>query len=336
MDDILRIVSAHLPTQWVLHPQDIVVISGSRIEGLGNRRSDIDVFLIFATDLDRLFRGPRAFVLEAEETYLDYESYALEEVRDVASRLNRLSPDAFEAIRSLTLTDLDFYYRMAIAQPCANEQGFRALQADFTKETLARLLHVWTGLRSATELHCTHELWTANRVEAAFLAASDAVAWAVDSFLALHGEAFPSLKWRFEKLQRVFGATSDVYLKAWDLKSLGTREISGYIAEVTQFCEELGMGKFLVQVFHDIKPRRSPLTHLFKVVERYYLVQNKMRIYETNLTGKYIWEHIDGQSSVSEIATKLAQAFNMSAEEARYYVDSFIHDLETRGIVMWT
>jgi hypothetical protein len=57
------------------------------------------------------------------------------------------------------------------------------------------------------------------------------------------------------------------------------------------------------------------------------------RILGLNPAGSHLWGLLDGQRSPAELATALAERFNLGAERARADVDAFLAELYARGLV---
>jgi hypothetical protein len=143
----------------------------------------------------------------------------------LAKLVNDISVEDNVTVRELPLNTLVRYYRVAVATPVVNPEGYMSLQAHFSKDHVAQLLVVWAHNRSVTSLRDAETLLAEGFGFHAFMATRCALEWAIDSHLASNGEANPSLKWRFEKLARRFGQTSELYQQAWGLKSIDAQEL---------------------------------------------------------------------------------------------------------------
>lgn len=330
-DDIRDRILTDAVARWAIRDDDILFISGSRAAGFGNRLSDLDVFLIFSHDLSRLFPGSHGVVLD--DAIVDYQAYSLEAMVELARTINGLSQSDGDALRSVSRDDLDVYYRTAIGEVIWNRPAFDALRERFTTATMARVFHAWAALRSATALRRAVTPLHRRDEQAAFLAARSAVEWAVDAFLASRGEAFPSRKWRFEKLERACGRTSDVYRRAWSLKSLGQHDVAAYVRAAQEFCRELGVIEVPGLAAGARTPRRHRSARLFAIDGQPCLIHRRMFVYEIDMVGARIWQLMDGRTCIADIASRLATELGRRVAVTEDHVERFVVALETRGII---
>ncbi|HEU0075831.1 MAG TPA: hypothetical protein VFS30_17665 [Dehalococcoidia bacterium] len=297
----MRAVDAIVQTV-VSSPDDIAYISGSLIEGFGNSSSDIDLFLITAAD--PAYNGP--FGTALGDYYLDLEIFTRDGMRVLTERLNTLDPSDFRAVWLTPLADLDLYYRTLIGEACHNAPGFSAMHAAFRREVAERLLAAWCGLRYAASMqHAREELDTGRAVSAA-IAAQAASASALDAYLAAHGEAFPSLKWRQEKLARLHGKDSGLYRRAWSLKAPGQREVSAYMGDVAAFGAELGMEAYAGWTLEEVPLVTNGAAMSRDVGEDAYILQNQRYLFEVSREVREVFDHVAaGPRTRAEIAGSL-------------------------------
>lgn len=305
----MRAVDAIVQTV-VSSPEDIAYISGSLIEGFGNASSDIDVFLITAGD--PAYNGP--FGTALGDYYLDLEIFTRCGMQALSERLNVLDPSDLRAVWLTPLADLDLYYRTLIGEPRHNREGFDAMHEAFHREVAERLLAAWCGLRYAASVQHSQEELEAGQAIGAAIAAQAAAASALDAYLAEHGEAFPSLKWRQEKLARLLGKDSELYRRAWSMKAPGQREAAAYLADVAAFGSELGMDAYAGWALDDVPLVKNGDVLSRDVGEDAYILQNKRYLFEVSPEARRVFDHIAaGPSTRSEIAASL----NVAASQVR-------------------
>jgi hypothetical protein len=58
-------------------------------------------------------------------------------------------------------------------------------------------------------------------------------------------------------------------------------------------------------------------------------------VHELNPVAALIWRHCNGESTVDQIAMKLAEEFEVSPEQALSDTNDFLRDLSERGLVDW-
>jgi hypothetical protein len=227
-------------------------------------------------------------------------------MRTLTDRLNALDPRDFRAVWLTPLADLDLYYRTLIGEARHNREGFDAMHEAFHREVAERLLAAWCGLRYAASMQHAQEELEAGRATGAAIAAQAAAASALDAYLAAHGEAFPSLKWRQEKLARIQGKDSDLYRRAWSLKAPGEREVSAYLGDVAAFGAELGMDAYAGWTLDDVPLVKNGDVLSRDVGEDAYLLQNKRYLFEVSPEARLVFDYVAaGPCTRPEIAGSL-------------------------------
>jgi hypothetical protein len=305
-------------------PEDVVFYSGSLVEGFGNERSDLDLFLVRdegeATPDPRLVLSTVGF----EGSYVDYEVYNQANMARISGAINGTDVSDFRAVWETSLDRLDLYYRTAIAEPAYNPEGLRRLQADFRHDVAARLLQVWAGLRSVIKLQEACESLDAGYAPQSLIAAGWAAAYACDSYLASEGEAYPNLKWRYEKIARRFGRESVLYRRLWALKSPGTRGARAYLDDVTAFCSEIGMDVYAAWNIDQLQLSQAREVSLFPIGSRQILVQNNAMAFELSDRASAAWRALRRPLTRPQLVERMAKRWRLGAEEAAREVDGLL------------
>ncbi len=302
LEQVINVVRAAC-AGWNLAADDTVFINGSRVEGFENQYSDVDIWLVSKGSPDNITSIPVFSWIDG--LHINSSAYSEEHMLALADLMNGITVDHHAQVRELPLNTLVRYYRVAVATPAVNPEGLASLQTHFSKEHLAALLARWAHIRSVTSLRDASVLLSNGQGFAAFLATRYAVDWAIDSHLASNGEANPSLKWRFEKLARRFGQSSELYTNAWDLKSMGDRSPQEYFLAGEQFITQLlpsGIDPAPAQ------PRLSDTVRAFEVGNEHFLVQHKAHMYQLDHTAMRVVEMIDGNRAEDAIASHLVSS----------------------------
>jgi hypothetical protein len=297
-------------------PEDVVFVSGSLVEGFGNENSDLDLFLVRhegeVTPDPRLVLSTVGF----EGAYVDYEVYNQANMAIIARRINETDVTDFRAVWETSLDRLDLYYRTAIAEPAHNPDGLRTLQRRFDRDVAARLLQAWAGLRSVVRLQEARESLDGGYAPQALVAAQAAAAYAADSYLASQGEAYPNLKWRYEKIARRFGRESDLYQRLWALKSPGNRGVTDYLADVAAFCDEMGMARYASWGVDDLLLSRAPDVKRFRIGGRALLVQNRTLTFELSPAADQAWQALRRPLTRPQLIERMAKRWRVDPDEA--------------------
>ena len=322
-------LSRWLREQCIKSPRDLAFVSGSTVEGFGNAKSDLDLYVIYENEQDKLFKLVHANSFSTGTNYVDMEIYSMQEMLDIAGQINLIDSEDFDVVREIPRNALDAYYRTAIGIPVYNESGFNQLQLKFDKSWAAKIIHVWQGLRCASELDRAKELLIKERYEEAAYAARAAVETGIDSYLATLDEAFTGTKWRYEKLERSLGKDNRIFETAWDLKVPGNRDIEVYLKLVAEFCAQLGLDRFIRDKSSqpDYLYTRNETSKLFRIVDEYFIVQNRAFIYQLDRLGEYVWNMLNGKTTLPEMVRLLQKVTESTEEDTRRRLVRFLQDL---------
>lgn len=315
-----RLVEAFDPRE-----SDIVFLSGSRLEGFGNEHSDYDLYVVQPSG----FSGLPFITVVLDGQYAVCETFSAAHVTRVAETLNGMDTANAASVWRLSWFDLEFYYRVLIGKALTNAGAFLEMKRHFRKEVIDACVQAWCGLRAVCHLEEARRKLAVGKRIGAYMSAQQASSAAVDSFLAEHGESYPGFKWRFEKLQRRFGESDSAFRSAWSLKSLGTRTVDEYVAEVGRFCDDLGMRRFDGWSLGDVVHRRVETATVLTLQGRPYVVENRNRLYELTDAGRTLWDWIDGSTPRRELMARATGAGLMAEEE----VDGFLFDLASSALI---
>jgi hypothetical protein len=178
------------------------VLTGSLVEGLGNKHSDIDLYVI--REDERAGARPTAIGLRTSR-YVDCEFMSVQSVQSLASKIRRAN---WKTIRAVPIREIDRYYRLAIGLAVVVTIPTAAV-LDECKTTLAcRALNMRAAAQAHDYLWRAHLMYRLHDERTARVVLREALRWATVSELALAGEGYASLKWTLEKAIRVWGPHS--------------------------------------------------------------------------------------------------------------------------------
>src|SRR5215470_7039397 len=123
---------AKLASAFGPNRDDIVFVSGSRLEGLGNEKSDYDVYVVQKDGRG----GPPFVTIVLDGSYVVYETFNQSHFVRVADTLNALSPSDFAGVWKVSWHDLECYYRVVIGSPLGNAAAFAELQRRFNRQAI--------------------------------------------------------------------------------------------------------------------------------------------------------------------------------------------------------
>jgi len=177
-------------------PDYCVYVSGSLVEGLGNRSSDIDLFVVErgnASNRAEQVDCTRTSVHHLGHRRVDYQFWTERAVEQLASIANHHEPDA---PAKLSLTQQEFIHRMRIGAPLTHMAMFRRLHNHFDFNVFASCLADWATEDVENALEDLYGMYDSDDLDTAVLRARDAVGRAVDVYRYRLGDTNPKAKWR--------------------------------------------------------------------------------------------------------------------------------------------
>lgn len=174
------------------------VATGSIVEGLGNQNSDIDLYAISEGSPP----GQTTAIGIRESQYIDCEYMRL---ASVAQLCERVSEAGWAGLETLSLRELDRFYRIAISIPVRVSDTVAAVLDGFSQSVACHAFGRYAVLR-AYEHTCRAACALANGADIeALVFLREGALWHAAARLAEAGEGYPSLKWTGEKAARRFG-----------------------------------------------------------------------------------------------------------------------------------
>lgn len=286
---------------WGVDGDHILLAHGSRVEGFANGSSDVDFWVISP-------RGATPPLLPVFDWIGGYrmqpESLSYETIAALADRINALIVDRAQDVLSITSHDLDVYYRIGTSIPLSNDSRAEGLKQAFHRDHAASLFARRCGIAASTELRKAAVYRTArDRLEES-LCLTRAVEWALDSYLASNGEAYPNRKWRFEKLGRRFGVTAPLYRRAWRLKAPPPlRSLTSYRRECHELIESLGV----LDEPQKVAPRHLRRGDIVRIGGQSFLVIPHTAVYLLEAHGATLWELVNGENTCEDLIDRLAR-----------------------------
>ena len=330
----LRLVKDDL-VRWHLGGSDAAILTGSRAEGFGNKHSDFDIYMLVA-DPQKSFTAKRTSLIEGY-LYIQYECFSVAQASVLAYRINELYDSSDDnAFSKVTLDEIDRYYRTSIGVPLVDEQPQDNLLSLYKRDVASHVFASWTLRQAMRQMALSHQMRLSGRVEQASFAARNCLEWAIDSWLAHHGEGFPSRKWRFEKFSRAFGRDSEMYVRAWELKNIGTRSFPSYTEAALSLATEMGVPSEGLPNLLDIAPRPRSDVATFTIRSQPYILKNRMRLYALGPTSSRVWHSINsGQWDGSAAIDLIAKAESLCWDEAEDRLVELLNQLALMEVINW-
>lgn len=187
----------------------VVYLGGSRVEGHGNRWSDVDVFVI--GDLSPVGPDVRPGDVNVVSVHFfkrirfDFEYWEPARVRELARRLRAIRLGISRDLTRTAFSHIEecFLHRLRTGKPLLDREGFRRWQSrfDFRKFSSYQAQETIRHVDAMLEDACG--MLEAGQLETAVFTAREMVGEAVDAYCHFRGETDPVKKWRLVHLERL-------------------------------------------------------------------------------------------------------------------------------------
>lgn len=181
---------------------DVLFISGSLVEGLGNDRSDLDLFLITSrTDIQ--FTSLNDVTVIVGDCVVDIRVVQRSAIQGLLERFSgwvgrpRQPRAAFEFAED----ERKLLHRLLISRPLFGEAELEGLKANLDPRDLARHKLDWARHMAATIQVDLAGLHSDGDCHSMLLAAQELLGYTIDGLLAAYGNTNPTLKWRVRLLE---------------------------------------------------------------------------------------------------------------------------------------
>lgn len=190
-----------IESSYQILSDDIVFASGSLIEGLGNKRSDLDVYVLTSkntSDISQLVNKP----LDNFNEFVDLNWKSVSWVEDAICLLENIEFKEPRSFRVLSPAHRDFLHRFRVGVPIKNGERFNKLKEriNLNKLSYAKFNIAITEIDSS-QIDLMGFL-EENDLESSNVKIHDLLMHLIDAYLALHLETSFSQKWKFCKLDK--------------------------------------------------------------------------------------------------------------------------------------
>lgn len=183
------------------------VVTGSIIEGLGNKNSDIDLYVIH--DTGNATTRPVSIGIR-DSRFVDCEFLGVQGLARLAERFARARETRAD-LAGFALRDFDRYYRLAVAVRIRVTEQAGPVLDNCRVDHSCRLFAAWSLLRAAEHLARARTALALGERWRAVMLLRETAYWRATSVLARAGEGYPKLKWTVVKADRRFGRDSAEY-----------------------------------------------------------------------------------------------------------------------------
>jgi hypothetical protein len=211
-------------------------LTGSLVEGFGNALSDLDILVIVSNESDYTVLPPENPINKR----IDVEVIEHAEVDSAVSHLNSMdiSGKGFPGI--MTEDELTVLHRLCIGIPFFNPEKARTIQESIDCTTLAKYITIYFQAHFRRMVEDAVGALQSEDFTTAFFNARTAFGYAVDTYLAFHGETNIRAKWRVKKLLKHDPSLMETYWKFEASHVANTPEaITEYVKEVIRYSNDL-------------------------------------------------------------------------------------------------
>jgi hypothetical protein len=299
LDQIVATLDYWLAAKGIRRPGDVALLGGSLAAGLGNRTSDIDVYLVRDTAPPNV-DGRQFFLLQRR---VDVHDLTRAELAEAVAVLESAGPDVPGDRMTLV-------YRVLNGRPIGAarltgtlvERGNAALRAALIRQCEARVGQTWQRLWRAVET---------DDPDGYQLATVDLVEDVLYGGLAVLGSTYPNRKWNGEKLRQL----ADPSVLLGPLSTL-----RGLVREAWPACPDpepvntvlRSVGLTVDLAVEPWRPVRAAALFLEKLASNSYLVLGDEAYLVGSGTG-LIMSLCDGTRTVAEISRAVHDEIGTSA-----------------------
>ncbi|MFD1735397.1 hypothetical protein ACFSCX_02360 [Bacillus salitolerans] len=237
-------------------------MAGSKMEGFGNKTSDIDVFVVCekvptAEHLIKLMEHNKEGInfgvsfeensvvlnfIEKNQRYdISYISYELLMV--TIKKLNEIQFSSNDRITGISKYDVDLLHRLRYAKPIVNDHDFWEIKSQIIFSNLEYFLATYHSNRYSAVLEDLQGAYQSKDYGTAFFLIRQICEIAITANLALNGETNPGNKWIYRKIERYQRShkNEDILNRYMQIHNqpFNVENFRKHLVESLKFCQEL-------------------------------------------------------------------------------------------------
>jgi predicted nucleotidyltransferase len=233
--------------------KDSMFISGSVVEGFGNKSSDVDIYIINSKDI-----MPKERMDELKINYTNSEIGYYNEVNTrqrvthnaVRDKINNLDiSKAHDYAFNVQKAELSYYYRVCISVPLIENDAYAKDLIGFSKEIVAKNIEYFFGYRAYCDYINAKHYLQRGHMDEAYCYANQALHNLLDSYAAFNNECYISNKFMYDKIKRIKSNIPYGIDKITELRYLGSKDKESYCSEVFNVIENFAYKSFSIQKF---------------------------------------------------------------------------------------
>lgn len=310
------------------HPVVAVYVGGSRVDGYGNNRSDVDVYALVDGAAESDSRdGFEVSFIHRQPIQYDYVSVAF-----VEGAINQLRTLVFEEVR-LSIADIRILHRLCKSVAVLGKERIDEYRAQLLEAGFPRFCAYKQALECDNAIQDAYGAWESGHIETAIYMLRTTVQFAFDAVVSLAGETANSGKWIFPRSIRALGQDHPLCLRFRSLYDripnvgnsddveqcfarsfrfvqvcMDTLYANGVGSATGSTTDELSVlsGHVLKGLDEAIPNRKSPFVFLRRALGKHLLYHRGLLKQELSERAGIVWLCIIGRLSADETATVAA------------------------------
>ncbi|HST47279.1 nucleotidyltransferase domain-containing protein [Jatrophihabitans sp.] len=299
--------------------------TGSLVEGLGNKSSDIDLYVISSRPAHR--RSQSTSIGMREQRYVDCEYMTLDSLDALADRIATID---WTNLAELQYKDFDRYYRISIGIHVVRQPSMAPVLDRFDKDVACAAFSRWCTRRAVERLASSQAHLTSGHYRAAAIHLRNAQLWQASKALAEQGEGYPSSKWTVEKAVRRFGVDAEAF--AGEVFAV-TTDRSGLADRIAQLTAELAAPAELLRALDRGDWELHPDARLIQTEQASYLTIGSRSIVRAGGPTVAICALLSGGRSWRSATEAVGEQLGLPAELLRIAMSTDFQRLHAAGFV---
>lgn len=227
---------------------DSAFISGSVVEGLGNKSSDVDIYIITSSDL---MDGMKINYTNTEVGYYNEINVRSREIhRNIRDKINGLNYKQYsEYLTDALVDDLDYYYRVCISVPLFENSTYLSDISGFSKDIAAKNKAHYYGYNAYSNFVKSKDMLELSQLGEAYHYANRALYYFYESVCAVNNECYTSQKSIYPRLARIRTLAPEWLAMFSENRYLGKQSIDAYCNKAFDLIENYAQDSFSFKNF---------------------------------------------------------------------------------------
>ncbi|NAM96355.1 hypothetical protein [Staphylococcus hominis] len=200
----------------------IIYAAGSRVEGFGNEKSDVDIYIIcdftkFSNNQKEI-RDEEIFIKSAdtlinnfiyENIRYDIEYWDIKKVYSIIEKVNNYSVTGDKKVPPLSKNECDFIHRLQYSMPITNHKSFNTIKQKINFVNYKKMMAIIHIENFDGYIEDLDGALQSKDFYTAYMVMKLALEEITEAYLSINGETNPNRKWLLRKLKRYNSKSTD-------------------------------------------------------------------------------------------------------------------------------